>query len=477
MARTGPDGVATLLWIGATLLGLTCFVRLGEWSLWLDEALTLADSLHGEFLGQKNPLGYLVFGTFYQLLGHRPDEFELRLLSAVFGWLTIPLTYWAFAPFSGKRVAAAAALLMAASSWHVYWSQMARFYTLAQLLSLLASGLLLRGYWRGSVPRVLGGLALFGASCMAHLSGGFLLPALVALPFLSRVFPNRIPGSTGKVGKLLLLVGVVGLGVGLQKVAYELWFWERVKGHGTPVHLLLTAGFFVTPLLGVGAALGGWVAVRRREPFMLLCLGVCVIVAAEAVLAATQVRVSAQYLFVLLPWIAVLAALPVAPRALQVNSAGAPVERDSRGVLPWAYLLVLVLPAIAVLGLYLSVRRGERPRWREAYRFVHDHREADDLILGMDAPVGEYYLSPGRTDLRNLHQLAYLDRFRAGLPSQWARFDRRVWFVVNHEQFEDWDEAPAQRLHDTLTQDCRLVARFPLVVESRDLSVYVYLRE
>jgi hypothetical protein len=478
LERPAADRAALGLLAVALALGLTRFLRLGEWSLWLDEALTLADSLHGELLGQKNPLGYLVFGAFYRLFEHRPGELEMRLLAAVFGWLTIPLTYWAFAPFSGRRVAAAAAVLVAASSWHAYWSQMARFYTLAQLLALLGSGFFLRGLWRDSPLRVVLGLAFTGASCLTHLSGAFLLPPLVALPFLSRALRWGIPGGTGRVGRLLLAVGVVGLAFGVREVAYELWFWKRVKGLGTPVHLLLTTGFFVTPLLGVGALIGAWVAVRRRHPFMLLCLCVCVAVGGEALAASLQVRVSAQYLFVFLPWIALLAALPVAAReAADEPRAASVVAIDHRGVLPWGYLAILVLPAVATLGLYFTVRKGERPRWREAYAFVFDRREPDDLVLGMDAPVGEYYLSPGATNLRNLYELAYLDRFRAGLPRAWARFDRRTWFVLNHEQFEDWDADAADSMRETLREECRLVARFPLVVESRDLSVYVYVRD
>ena len=98
-------------------------------------------------------------------------------------------------------------------------------------------------------------------------------------------------------------------------------------------------------------------------------------------------------------------------------------------------------------------------------------------ILGMDAPVGEYYLSPGAVDLRNQTQLAYLDSFRAHLPDQWARFDRRTWFVLNLEQLEDWEDGQANRLRNTLSKTCRLMASYPLIVESRDLSVYVYLRD
>ena len=54
----------------------------------------------------------------------------MRLPAALFGWVGIALTYWAFAPTVGRRTAAAAALVLATSSWHMDWSQTARFYTL-----------------------------------------------------------------------------------------------------------------------------------------------------------------------------------------------------------------------------------------------------------------------------------------------------------------------------------------------------------
>ena len=94
----------------------------------------------------------------------------------------------------------------------------------------------------------------------------------------------------------------------------------------------------------------------------------------------------------------------------------------------------------------------------------------------MAAPVGEYYLAPGRTDLRRLTELVYLDRFHWEVPALWDRSRERVWFVVNHEEFDDWPTEARREVEEVLSEECRLVARFALFVESRDLSVDVYLR-
>ena len=483
-AERGPglelpkDATARWILLAALLVGLTRFVRLGEWSLWLDEALTLADSLQSDALGLKNPLGYGLFQLYFSTLEGRPTELEMRLLPALLGWIGIPLTYWAFAPFAGRRVAAGAALLIAASSWHTYWAQMARFYTLTQDLSLLGCGLVLRGMWKESTLRILIGLGVAASACLAHYSGAFPIPALVVLPFLLKLFGVEIPGVRSAAGKLLLVIGLIGVLAASTRL-FEVWrVWNAIHGAGSPTHFVLTTGFFMTPLLGIGALIGAVMAFRRRKPFEVLAVSVVVLVFVEAIVAACFVRVSAQYVFVLLPWVALVAALPLGWKGSEEQRSSPGGEpRGKTNAVALGYLALLVLPSLTTVGLYLTARQGERPMWREAYRYVYSNKQPDDLILGMDAPVGEYYLSHGAVDLRNQTQLAYLDNFRAHLPDQWAKFDRRTWFVLNLEQLEDWNKARANRLRATLSKSCRLVASYPLIVESRDLSVYVYLRE
>ena len=468
-SRESRDFLAGWILFAALLIGLSRFIRLGEWSLWLDEALTMADSLDPTRVGFKNPLGYELFGFFLGFLDYRPSEFHLRLLPAVFGWLGILLTYWAFAPFAGRRVAATAALLVAVSAWHAYWSQTARFYTLTQDLSLIGSGLILRGLWRDSIVRLVAGLLVAGSACLAHYSAAFPIPALIGLPFLLIGLKIQVPGTRSNAGKVLIAAGIIGL-IGAGPQLLDVWqSWQGIHRTGSPTHFLLTAGFFITPAMGIGLLVGALYAFSRRQPFEILAVAITFVAFIEATVASYFARVSAQYIFVLLPWVALVAALPLGSLKRSALS--------KQALFPIAYLAVLVLPALTSVGLYLTVRNGERPMWRQAYHYVRNHLQADDLILGMEAPVGEYYLSPSNVDLRNQTQLAYLDSFRAELPKRWARFDRRTWLVINPEQFEDWKPSEAAALKHMLSQNCRLVASYPLIVESRDLSVYVYLRE
>jgi len=478
-AALSSDGVSRLLLAAALLLGLVRFFRLGEWSLWIDEALTYSDALHGESF--SNPLGYRLFAFYLTLAGDRPDEFTLRLLPAIFGWLCIPLTWWAFRPFSGARAAGAAALLVAVSSWHLYWSQTARFYTLEMALALAGSGIWLRGLRAESRLTVVAGLLVAAAACLAHPGAAFLLPALVVAPWVVHLAGMRLPGIPRPCGRLLLLLALAGA-LGATPWAAEIWHrWRIVKGGGTPLHFISTTGFYVTPLLGAGALAGGVLAWRRRAAFDCLVLVVCAVVLVEWVVVASLARAAAQYVFYLLPWICVLAASPLGNPTPQAR-AGAPVPVDAtlpvlRRKLQASYMILLLLPALADAGLYFAVRHGERPRWKEAYRYVWNQREPADLIMGMEAPVGEFYLSPDGTKVRRQFHVVYLNREHPEWIDYWARHERRTWYVVNREQLEDWPLDQRRSFERLLREECRLMQAFRVPIEARDLDVLVYLRE
>ena len=163
-------------------------------------------------------------------------------------------------------------------------------------------------------------------------------------------------------------------------------------------------------------------------------------------------------------------------RAAVGTSAVVGLDAGSRAV-PRAWTFVLTAVLLVNTALYFSVRRGERPPWREAYQYVWNRREAGDLVLGMEATVGEFYLAPWRENLRQPEHVQWLDKWRARLPEHWSRHSRRMWLVVNPEQFLDWDPADAADVQRFLREECRLVKCWPLYVESRDLSVWVYVRD
>lgn len=475
-ARAATGRTAHVLLLVACVLGLTRFVRLGEWGLWIDEAFTFADALHPQ--NPVNPLGYGLWRVWLDAVGSVPTELELRLPAAILGWLCIPLLFFASRPLLGARGASLAALVLASSSWHLYWSQCARFYTLSMALSLLGAGLVWRGCERDRAGPFVFGILIAALAVASHPTAALALAGIALAPLLvPRDAPCAAGPRTRRIGSVILVVAAVVGGLWAFGVLER---WSRVKGTPNTAHLVLSSGFYLTPALaaaalyGAFAATGGWRRTdgtdRRAVAGARIALVVSVVGWGAALVASALMRTSAQYVFVLLPWAIVLAVMPL---ALTPRRRGALVGPGA-----WAYTALLVLPLVADSVLYLTVRRGERPAWREAFSLVANERRVGDRVMGMAAPVGQFYMAPGSTDLRALGALEYLNRYTWDHVLEALRSGRRTWFVVQHERFADWTDADAlEEMRRILREECRLVGEFPLQVESRDLGVQVYLRE
>jgi dolichyl-phosphate-mannose-protein mannosyltransferase len=443
---------------GPCLLGLVRFYRLGEWSLWIDEALTVADAWHGE--GLSNPLGYALVRWTAELFGGT-DPFSLRLAAAVAGWLAIPLTWWAFRPLLGDWRAAATSLLLALGSWSVYWSQNVRFYTLAQVAGLLGTGLILRAYLGGRGGRALAtaGLGLLGLGAGFHPSAALLGGALVGAALLSR--------PTGEARRIARWMGLLGLVLALGSSPWALGAFRRFahvkhsSGLGSLLHLAKSTGFYLTPTVCAGLLVGAVFAWREGSTRARLVLLIPLLGCAGAGLAALFATGSAQYVFVLLPSLLALATWPLTGWTVGARYAG---------------LLLLGAPLAAGTGLYFSQRHGERPRWREAYSYVADQRGPTDLILGMQAAVGEYYLAPGATDLRQPTRVAWCDRTNSHAWVRWAKAQRPLWIVLRPEFLQLWEPSARRDFERFLREQCKLVKRFPVNMEARDLDVEVWRR-
>jgi hypothetical protein len=348
---------------------------------------------------------------------------------------------------------------------------------MAQDVSLLGAGLLVRGLWSRRVLLSALGFVFAALAAAFHPSAGLVLPALAIAPILVRFVPGTRPLPDVRVAIGILALFAIALLVRYDWARRTIATYVYQKPQSSPAHLALTTGFYVTPLLSAGALFGTVWAFLRRDAHHLFAAIVAALVLAAAFGMSLFARISAQYVFVLLPWIALLACVPMVPWT-SGSAASSPgiLERASVRRLRLAWLGVLALPALATSVLYFTVRAGERPRWREAYEYVWNQREEGDLVLGMEASVGEYYLNPSARDLRHPAHVGWLDSWRAREPFLWAKHARRTWLILNPEQLYDWDPGDAARMRRFLAEECRLVQCYPLYVESRDLSVWVYVR-
>jgi mannosyltransferase len=131
--------------IGITLLATALrLCQLGAKSFWFDECFTrlatlapLGDSLAALLVaGIYSPLYFLLLRPATALAG--VSEYAFRFLSAACGVLAIPAIYQLGRKLIGETGGVAAALLLAACPFHIWYSQDARMYAPMALFSVLA---------------------------------------------------------------------------------------------------------------------------------------------------------------------------------------------------------------------------------------------------------------------------------------------------------------------------------------------------
>ncbi|WP_254538926.1 glycosyltransferase family 39 protein [Halomarina litorea] len=156
---TVPHGLVAILLVGAALR----FYGLGAEALWTDELITV------EFVRAYSPLElfvaiplnqphlplYYVILDLWAAIGGFSATW-LRLLSAVFSVLAIPVMYRVGRDLFDHTAGIVSALLFALTQFQVYYAQEVRMYSLVALLSLVSLSLYVRLLGRGGRWRAAG---------------------------------------------------------------------------------------------------------------------------------------------------------------------------------------------------------------------------------------------------------------------------------------------------------------------------------
>jgi len=375
-------------------------------SVWFDEAATwnlvrrpFGAMLHGVAHGESTPpLFYLFEWGWTRVLGD--GEAGLRSLSALAGLLTVPVAYAIGRRAAGERASApraglAAAALVAVNPLLVWYSQEARSYALATLLSAVALSLLLRAR-EDRRPRVLAGWAFAAALALAtHYFTLFVLApqaawllwrhprrraALAAVGGLAATGLALLPLLLAQSGNPYDIAGT-SLVVRLAQVPKQF-----LLGYRGPLALPLGV---LAALLVLGTA---WLLLRRtprapRERALLLA-GIGIAGVALPLLAAA---VGADYLNtrnVLPALIPLLAALAVACTASDRPRAGA------------AVLAGLCAISLAIVIAGAADAQYQRPDWRGLARALGT--PAGPRALVVSPANGELALRYYRPAIRTL---------------------------------------------------------------------------
>src|SRR5512135_2186878 len=145
-----PSFKAWFRWLPVMVLLLAFALRaykLGDQNVWWDEAFSVWVARHD--LGTLTtiaagdthpPLYYWLLNPWMLITG--PSEFAIRFPSLMFGVIAVALVYRLGRQLSERfplLVATRAALLLATSRFHIWWSQEIRMYSLATMWSVASS--------------------------------------------------------------------------------------------------------------------------------------------------------------------------------------------------------------------------------------------------------------------------------------------------------------------------------------------------
>lgn len=211
-----------------TLLGaLLRIFRLGA-DLWLDEIATAGTyaarplaEVFGAYLSPGNHLlNSLLLKVSVALFGE--SEWSVRLPAVAFGMATVPAIYWTARLAMSRAASLGAALLLAVSYHHIFFSQNARGYSAYLLFALLSSALLascLRrdrpAKWLAYVVTTVLGFAALMTTAFAF--GGQIVVGAVALLHRRRhgiplrPLALRLAAAFGATGILALQIYAVSI--------------------------------------------------------------------------------------------------------------------------------------------------------------------------------------------------------------------------------------------------------------------------
>lgn len=425
------------LLVGITLLALLLrSVRLGS-DLWLDEIAPFLAyhgrsllSILGDYGAPNNHLlNTVLVNASAALFG--PREWAIRLPAMLAGVATVPLVYRAGRLAFDRGTSLAAALLLAVSYHHVFFSQDARGYAAYLLFSLAATILLVRG--------------LRGSRTAWHLYPAAMILACAALPLAVVVLASHVlvggmeavrrrratgtwPAGVVRSGAVACGVAIVGVAllyapvlaqvvreIGARYAQARIGYAPLSRAFGAELVRGVAAGFaggrVVAGVLLLAIGLVGSVVLWRRcRP-----LAVGLLLPPAATLVALAVTGSTLYPRFLLLWLlfAVLAAaaglmavgrrlghllVPVSPRAPQRVAA----------------VLVLVAATASLAALPRYYRVPKQP-YRASLAYLRATLPASAWVLALDiSESGLRFYGPryGWASGRNLYFARSEDRFR-----------------------------------------------------------------
>lgn len=400
----------SLILLGA-ITGLALVLRLLHLNLdlWLDEISPVVSygsmslpQVMATYLGSNNhPLNTLLVNLSIALFGQQ--EWAIRLPAVVFGTATIPAMYWVARLALSRAGSLGAALLLAVSYHHIFFSQNARGYAAYLLFALLSTGLLCKGLqndrfgvWTLYVVTMfldfaallnsafvfLSHIMVGAAACLAvrrqgevvralaqRLIGVFAIAAFLVFQFYSMILPEAY---------VYMRAVYTQPAAGYSFATAEFW---RELFQGLSAALGKESPALALALLAVAASVGlaGFLALLRRHWVLTAALTLPGVVTVLFVIA-NRLATSPRLFLLALP----LAILVGVQGIYAVARFAGKMLARSEGFFVPAAAATMVLAAAAVslssLPRYYSIPKQP---YRASLRYLRSQLQSDDIVLAV----------------------------------------------------------------------------------------------
>ena len=452
----GPAVLAACVVAGALLR----LLDIDQQSLWFDEVYSL-DMIHwpfGVMLTVRDghpPLFHILLRGVVPVLG----EHAGRYISALAGTATIPLVYVLGKRLFDRPTALLAAILLAISPLHVWYSREGRMYALYVMFTLLASIAVERVARRGRPSDYAAWALSAAAGLMTHY--GFAAVLLVQVFFLGWLAWRR--AQRGQQLAMLAVVGFVGLAA-MVPLARELAGGPlgTIRGF-TIVALPYTAFTFVTGF-GVGPTLSElhWSPTLATFQPYAFEVGIAGLAVSLALFLAARSASSAgrwgayAVLWLIVPALLLLVRSGLTGTAYNVRYVLASLPaflllvayglRQERGAVAVVTLVLVAGVSVLSISRDRSSPRYQREQMREAAAFLMTEAANEDRVVvaaRVERRTLAYYLrraSGGRLplELEALPVRAVDDETEAReVLDRLSAEPRATWLVFSREWLED----------------------------------------
>lgn len=465
--RVAPHSRAWLVVVAVTILAAALrLYKLGEWSFWVDEMFTLEDVFGtgklGLYHGMTYPLSYILIGLSVNTFGL--SEWTARIVPALFGIATPAMVYLLARRRFGEGPSIMAAGIIAISPWSLYWSQMARFYTMTLFFSSASILVLYKGLEENKKSYAAAAGILMALGTISHYSALLMLVAVGVYVAVVPLLRWRRPAGLNLKNSIIFLAPFI-LGAVLVGAKAGALLSKYAAGHPTgtnianPItaaaYVIASLAYRVEPTMAVLAVAGAWIGLRRRDRGALFLTAAVVVPALILIVAGVMSHAENRYAFVVLPPVALLAgsALSVIFRSL----------RETNRTIAIAAVLAVAFPLLQHDASYFGpVSNGERWNYRAAADFLRSRAQPGDVVYSAMPLSLEHYLRDADLVVLDLN----IGPDSKDLPQE------RAWFVIEDETR---GESMSRRISGWLRSEADLAANFPASSPAANYGLSVYL--